>query len=70
MGGALLAGVIKAKLVKPADISVCDAIIAASAAMKKQHPALTVCENAAAVASRSDIVILSLIHISEPTRPY
>lgn len=60
MGGALLAGVIKAKLVKAGDISVFDAISAASAAMKKLHPALTVCENAAEVASRSDVVILAV----------
>ncbi len=60
MGGALLAGVIKAKLVKPADISVCDAITAATAAMKKQYPALTVCDSAIEVASRSDVVILAV----------
>ncbi len=60
MGGALLAGVIKAKLVKPADISVCDAIAAASAAMKKQHPTLKVCEDAVDVASRSEVVILAV----------
>ena len=60
MGGALLAGVIKAKLVKPADILVCDAISAAADAMKKQNPALKVFASAAEVASKSDVVILAV----------
>ena len=60
MGGALLGGVIKAKLVKPEDISVCDAVPAATDGMKKQHAALKVCASAVEVASYSDVVILAV----------
>ncbi len=60
MGGALLEGVIKAKLVKPADIAVVDAYAPAAAALKAKHRGLKVCSSAAEVSQASGVVILAV----------
>jgi pyrroline-5-carboxylate reductase len=60
MGGALLEGVIKAKLVKPTDIAVCDAYPAAAKSLKDKHRGLKVCASAAEVVAASTAVILAV----------
>jgi pyrroline-5-carboxylate reductase len=60
MGSALLEGVIKANLVQPADIYICDAYPAATATLQSVHPKLNVCTESSAVAMKSDVVIIAV----------
>jgi pyrroline-5-carboxylate reductase len=60
MGGALLRGVIKAGLVKPADIAACDKFPEASAALAKEFKGLKNAKSPAEVAAASDIIILAV----------
>ena len=60
MGGALLEGVINAKLVNPADVSVCDAYPAAAQGLKQKHPRLKILANAVKVVAASEVVIIAV----------
>lgn len=60
MGGALLRGVIKAELVKPADITACDKFPEASAALAKEFKGLKNVKTPSDVAAASEIIILAV----------
>lgn len=60
MGGALLRGVIKAGLVKPADITACDKFPDVSAALAKEIKGLRHVKTPAEVVTASDVVILAV----------
>ncbi len=60
MGSALLEGVIKANLVQPSDVFICDAYPAAAVALKSNHPALHVCLQPAEVGVKAEVVILAV----------
>lgn len=60
MGSALLEGVLKAKIVKTSQVSVCDVHAASAAALEKKHPGLKVFADGAEVIGNSDAVILAV----------
>ena len=60
MGGALLEGVIKAKLVKASQVAVCDVHGPSAAALQKKHPGLKVLAGGVEVIKASDTVILAV----------
>jgi pyrroline-5-carboxylate reductase len=60
MGGALLRGVIKAGLVKPAGIRVCDKYPEAAAALAKEFKGLKKLTSPAEVAAASEVVLLAV----------
>ena len=60
MGGALLRGVIKAGLVKAADITVCDKFPEASAALAKEFKGLKNAKAPAEVAAAGDVILLAV----------
>ena len=60
MGGALLRGVIKAGLVKPANITVCDKFPEAASALAKEFKGLRSLKGPAEVAAVSEIILLAV----------
>lgn len=60
MGGALLRGVIKAGLVKTADITVCDKFPDSAAALAKEFKGLESVKSPAEVAAASDVILLAV----------
>ena len=60
MGGALLRGVVKAGLVKPAGIAVCDKFPDAASALAKEFKGLKNLKGPAEVAAASDVIVLAV----------
>ena len=60
MGGALLRGALKANLVKAKQVTVFDKLPAAVKALRSDVNGLTAAANAAAVAAKSDVVLLAV----------
>ena len=60
MGGALLRGVIKAGLVKAADITVCDKFAESAAALAKEFKGLKNAKAPSEVAAASDVILLAV----------
>lgn len=60
MGGALLRGVIKAGLVKPASITACDKFPEAASALAKEFKGLKNVKSPAEVAAASEVILLAV----------
>lgn len=60
MGGALLEGVISAKLVRAEEVRIHDAVPEAMEALRRRHLGLGVCDGAGRVVTDSEVVILAV----------
>src|SRR4051812_45116519 len=60
MGGALLRGVVKAGLVKPAQLTACDKFASAASVLAKEFKGLKSVKTPAEVAAASDVILLAV----------